>query len=129
MDSCFYYQNIEARDQRSYGLSIYNELKTEQGIQVLISDRRVAHVLWEHKYMMCERILYLMSEQYLPKDSETLYNQMVEVKQLVFDLKNILLKYQMRPDRINVELIQNRMDEICQKETMCLQDLYNKISV
>lgn len=127
IDSCFYYQNTEARDTRTYGRAIYEELKTETGIKVLIEDRRIAHVLWEHKHMMCERIQYLISENYLPVGSEDLYDKMREIEQEVFDLKNVLLKYQIRPERIREEKICQFIDEICEKEAACLQELYNRI--
>ena len=91
MDSCFYYRNTEARDPRHYGLSVYEELKSEKGVQVLIADRRVAHVLWGHKQIMCERIRFLISGRYLPDGSEYLYEGMQEIGRMVFDLKNILL--------------------------------------
>ena len=127
VDSCFYYRNIETRDPRRYGLSIYEELKSEKGVQILIADRRVAHVLWEHKQIMCERIRFLISEKYLPDGSENLYEVMQEIQSMVFDLKNILLKYQMRPERANVQVIQERLSEIQKKEAECLQDLYDRI--
>lgn len=128
LDSCFYYQSIETRDKRVYGRAVYEELKTKKGIRAFIQDRRVAHVLWEHKRMMCERIRYLICEGYLPDGAEDLYCQMHEVEQKVFDLKNILLKYQMRPDRIKEEVICQCVDEIRDKETICLQALYDQIA-
>ena len=127
VDSCFYYRNTEARDPRHYGVSVYEELKSEKGVQVLIADRRVAHVLWEHKQIMCERIRFLISGKYLPDGSEYLYEGMQEIGRMVFDLKNILLKYQMRPQRANVQTIQERLSEIQIKEAGCLRDLYDSI--
>lgn len=127
VDTCFYYRNIEARNPRSYGLSIYETLKSEKGVQVLIADRRAAHVLWEHKKIMCERIRFLISEKYLLDGSEYLYEGMQEIQRLVFDLKNILLKYQMRPERANVQTVQERLSEIQKKEVSCLRDLYDRI--
>lgn len=127
VDSCFYYRNTEARDPRRYGLSIYEELRSEKGVQVLIADRRVAHVLWEHKQIMCKRICFLISGKYLPDGSEYLYEGMQEIGRMVFDLKNILLKYQLRPERANVKTIQERLSEIQKKEGSCLRDLYDRI--
>ncbi len=89
----------------------------------MIADRRVAHVLWEHKQIMCERIRFLISGKYLPDGSEYLYEGMQEIGRMVFDLKNILLKYQMRPQRANVQTIQERLSEIQIIEAGCLRDL------
>ncbi len=63
----------------------------------------------------------------MPDGSKYLYEGMQEIGRMVFDLKNILLKYQMCPERANVQTIQARLSEIQKKEASCLRDLYDRI--
>lgn len=112
---------------RSYGMEIYDELVSDRGIEVLISDRRVAHVLWEHKLCMAERIAYLTVIGVLePRDGMELEHTMKELADKVFDLKNILLKYQRRPEKTDADLIKQYLEVIKSGEKKCLEKLLER---
>ena len=109
------------QDHRKYGLDIYDELMTEQGMQVFLSDRRVSYVLWEHKYYMKERIDYLTQKEIFNNEGRDLL--LPEAEQLVdisFNLRNLVQKYQMRPEKTNVKLIQQGLLEMKEKEKSLL---------
>lgn len=117
-------QHIIPASKRTYGIKIYDELTTDQGIEVLISDRRIAHVLWEHKLCMAERINYITAKGFLtPETGCDLNQKMKELANQIFDLKNILLKYQKRPEKTNYELIKNYLKKIQLEEKQCLEHL------
>lgn len=110
--------------QRTYGIKIYDDLASEQGIEVLISDRRVAHVLWEHKVCMVERIGYLTVLGILePAIGEDIQSQMKTIQERVYDMKNILLKYQRCSDKKNLDLIKEYLQTIKDMEIKCLNRL------
>ncbi len=117
-------QHIVPRMKRSYGMKIYEDLMSDRGIEVLISDRRVAHVLWEHKKCMVERIEYLVEIGILEENTgQDLAGEMQCICELVYDMKQILLKYQMRPDKKDDEKIRKYLQQICGRERECLERL------
>lgn len=117
-------QHIMPASKRNYGIKIYDELSTDEGISVLISDRRIAHILWEHKLCMAERINYITAKGFLtPETGLNLSQKMKKLADQIFDLKNILLKYQRRPEKTNHELIKNYLKKVQSEEKQCLEHL------
>lgn len=117
-------QHLVPLMERSYGIKIYDELMSGQGLEVLIADRRVAHVLWEHKRCMAARIDYLVAIGILEENiGRDLAAEMQSISDLVFDMKNILLKYQMRPERKDDVKIRKYLQEIYERERECLDRL------
>ena len=50
---------IEARN-RVFGFACYAELMSEKGLNLILKDRRVLHLLYEHKFVMEQRLEYLL---------------------------------------------------------------------
>lgn len=121
------FQNVTPRTKRIYGLQIYDELASKKGIQVLIADRRIAHVLWEHKRCMEQRIAYMTEQNiFSVVMGKYLMEQMCKIKKKVFDLKNILLKYQICPEKTDSFLIQRYLVEIRDSEKRCLEQMLDQ---
>lgn len=119
-------QHLSPKDNRVYGIKIYEELVKDEGIDLMISDRRIAHVLWEHKKLMIERIEYL---EYLKEitweQRNELIDRFVQIEKLVYNMKNLLLKYQMRPDKTDYRVIRDIINEVRSLETESLLKLLN----
>lgn len=115
---------ILPQDDRKYGLAIYDELMSEQGIKVLLSDRRVSYLLWEHKYHMKGRIDYLTAQGIFSKEErESLQKDMTEILDITFNLRNMIQKYQMRPEKTDTELLKKWLSDIKKKEQHLLEKL------
>lgn len=115
---------ILPQDDRKYGLAIYDGLMSEQGIKVLLSDRRVSYLLWEHKYHMKGRIDYLTAQGIFSKEErESLQKDMTEILDITFNLRNMIQKYQMRPEKTDTELLKKWLSDIKKKEQHLLEKL------
>ena len=109
-------------EDRVYGIRIYEELQTQKGLEVLVSDRRVSYVLYEHKVIMEKRIEYMWQEELIDKE---LYDTLKETAHLLvttaFNLIHVCQKYRLRPDKrkdiLLVDLLMNlkKEDEILMK--------------
>ena len=55
------------------GIGIYRELCTQKGINLLIADRRISYLLYEHKVIMEKRIEYMWEEKLI---NEELYKKL-----------------------------------------------------
>ncbi len=121
INSKIHTQYLFPADNRKYGIEIYDELASDMGINVLISDRRISHLLWEHKKIMIRRIRYM---QHLRILSDKLLEDAIcryeSIEKKVFNLKNILLKIQLRPEKANREALKECLREICEAERVCL---------
>lgn len=114
-------QYLFPKDDRVYGIQIYDELKKDAGIDLMISDRRMAHVLWEHKKLMIQKIEYLVYlKELTTEQGAELVNAYTDIEKLVYNMKNLLLKYQMCPQRTNYNDIRTIIDQVCCLEKDCL---------
>ena len=125
-NSKIHMQHLSPKDTRIYGIKIYEELAKDAGIDLMISDRRIAHVLWEHKKLMIERIEYLA---YLKEITRAQGNELIErftqIEKLVYNMKNLLLKYQMRPEKTDYRVIRDMINEVCCLETESISKCLN----
>lgn len=89
---------IEPR-KRVFGMACYDELLSDKGMQLLLSDRRVLHLLYEHKALMRERLKYLGFYGAIPKKRLALcVENYSEVVNLAFNIQNLALKYEINGD-------------------------------
>ena len=104
-------------EERVCGLGIYEELMTEAGLRVLVSDRRVSYLLYEHKQIMNRRILYMRSIGIV---SEGLFNkiekQLQVLEKVSFNLLHVAQKYRIRPSRREDEKLIAMLDELKENE-------------
>ncbi len=109
---------------RICGLGIYEELKTDVGLDVLVSDRRISYLLYEHKQIMEKRILYMRHMGIISKNLfEEVENQMQILVKVSFNLLNVAQKYRMRPSRRSDEKLIAMLDEIKKNEKELLMRL------
>lgn len=83
-----------------HGIGIYEELRTQKGINVLISDRRLSYLLYEHKVIMEKRIDYMWHEKLLDKEMyKRLKDVAAKAKATSFNLIHLMQKYRFRPNK------------------------------
>lgn len=104
-------------EERVCGLGIYEELKTEAGLRVLVSDRRVSYLLYEHKQIMKRRIIYMgsigiVSEGLLKK----IEKQLQVLVKISFNLLHVAQKYRIRPSRREDEKLIAMLDKLKENE-------------
>lgn len=111
-------------EERICGLGVYEELKTDTGLDVLVSDRRVSYLLYEHKQIMEKRISYMRHMGIISKNLfEKVEDQMQTLVKLSFNLINVAQKYRMRPSRRSDEKLVTMLDEIMKNEKELLMRL------
>lgn len=95
-NSSIYYHHLLPHDSRKYGINIYDELVKEQGLRSLLYDRRVTHLIYEHKVCMNERLKYLKKKK-ITTDIQTqdLMEQLAVLIDTSQKLRNVSLKYSM----------------------------------
>ena len=95
------------------GIGIYRELCTQKGINLLIADRRISYLLYEHKVIMEKRIEYMWEEKLI---NEELYKKLKLLSQTArttaFNLVHLMQKYRFRPDKREDGLIKHMISEL-----------------
>ena len=95
------------------GIGIYRELCTQKGINLLIADRRISYLLYEHKVIMEKRIKYIWEEKLI---NEELYKKLKLLSQTArttaFNLVHLMQKYRFRPDKREDGLIKHMISEL-----------------
>ena len=95
------------------GIGIYRELCTRKGINLLIADRRISYLLYEHKVIMEKRIEYMWEEKII---NEELYKKLKLFSQTArttaFNLVHLMQKYRFRPDKREDGLIKHTISEL-----------------
>lgn len=109
-NSSIYYHHYLPHDSRKYGINIYDELTKEQGLRSLLYDRRVTHLIYEHKVCMNERLKYL-KEKKITTDIQVqvLMEQLAVLINASKKLRNVSLKYSMG------ERTQKKYDDLKQR--------------
>lgn len=95
------------------GIGIYRELCTQKGINLLIADRRISYLLYEHKVIMEKRIEYMWEEKLI---NEELYKKIKlfseTARTTAFNLVHLMQKYRFRPDKREDGLIKHMISEM-----------------
>lgn len=113
-------------DELIFGIAIYDELMTPLGIEVLLQDRRVAYLLYEHKNCMCERLHFLKDRGFVcTKDYQLLVGEMTELKQKANLLLNLILKHMAKPSVQIEEKLKERLLELKLLEGRCYSLLFD----
>ena len=106
------YGSQMSTELKSFGLDIYEKLRTEKGMEVLFDDVRIIHFLVEHKQCMRERIEYLLYSGFLSgdfwlKDAEKVLSLANNLKMIVLMGKaKENMKYRFRAKDILFEIEQ-----------------------
>jgi len=96
VDSGIHSSHIISQRKGIYGIHILEMLyKEEKEKELLISDIRVSHLIYEHCMMMSERIRFLVSRGYIAKEEDQTYclNQCKEIVKTAQVIRNLVIKY------------------------------------
>ena len=115
-----------------YGIQIYKEII--KYCQSVITnnkdkcDRRILHLLWEHKKVMVSRIEYLTKYGYINNSTELLniYN---ELKETALLLRNKFLKYNASNNKMLIETTIDSLDLMYSQEKDAIEDLLDKLVI
>lgn len=118
---------IEPR-KRVYGIMCYDELLTEKGMQVLLSDRRVMHLLYEHKALMKERLEYIIFREVEDRDHLNQYPEAYsEVVRMAFNIRSLAVKYELSGDEIIATKIKEILNKMCTLEKHVLSGFLSEL--
>lgn len=120
---------IEPRT-RVYGIAYYNELLTEKGMQMLLSDRRAVHLLYEHKALMKERLKYIIYHEAENNDELNRYPEAYsEVVRMAFNIRSLAVKYEISPDENIAGKIKELLRKMCTLEKRVLSEFLSRIEI
>ena len=92
-DSSIKYLNILPARKGWFGLKIFDELRnTEQGKRLLTADKRISYLLYEHAWLMEQRLEFLVKERYLREEAqEQLQKLCSEMVKRAAVIKNLVM--------------------------------------
>ena len=110
--------------ERVYGMKIYEQLNTNTGINVLVADRRLSYLLYEHKRLMKERLKYMYTKDLVNVE---LYQKMSNIADKLvktsFNLMHTTQKYRFRPDKQNDEILKTQLKELEKNDRKLMQSI------
>lgn len=122
INSSYHLTNLVPQTERVYGIKVYQEFLTEAGMEVFLSDKRISHLLYEHKVCMEERIHFLGYKGFLShEEEEQAAEQAALIKRKMFNVRNLVIKYEISGGQEIIHLIQLLLKEIEQEERNMLQ--------
>jgi hypothetical protein len=101
-----------------YGLSVYNYLKLYYSDPTRNKDIRPAHIFWEHKKVMLERLNYLYKRKIV---NEKLYSKYENVVELASILRSKIMKYNFTSNSKELITIPELIDNIFFEEERILK--------
>lgn len=109
-----------------YGISIYDELITDKGISMIMSDRRIPYIIFEHKKVMKDRLEYLLVRNIITENEIAMIARQVnEVYERSDKILMLVLKNQMKSIDHLPEIIRNHLMQIKLIEQECYTDFMN----
>ncbi len=114
---------IEPR-KRVYGIHCYDALLSEKGMKRILKDRRVLHLLYEHKALMKERLEYMQYHNAFDViQYEKCLSDYDEVVRIAFNIRSLSVKYGMTGDESIVKKIRDGLITMCSIEKEVLTRL------
>lgn len=110
---------IELR-KRVYGIKCYDQLLTEDGMHRLLSDRRVLHLIYEHKALMKERLEYIVFHETECKDLASFPETYSEIVRMAFNMRSLAVKYALSGDETIAVKLKEIMLKMCSLEKTVL---------
>lgn len=108
---------------RVYGIACYAELSSQKGLDLLLRDRRVLHLLYEHKLVMKQRLEYLACFEKDNIEIKKLAKEYDSVVSEVFNMRNLALKYQINGDKQIRDKVSSGLSKIMAQEKTILSKL------
>lgn len=125
INSSIYYSNLVPADNRIYGIRLYDELNSDRGIKIITRDRRITHLLYEHKVCMKDRIRFLYIRRILNEEQyRELDGKMDEITHIALNLRNLALKYAIAQNDLLVMKMKEKIIMLRDLERTCLSLLY-----
>ncbi len=107
---------------RVYGMKCYEELLSERGMKRILSDRRILHLLYEHKYLMKQRLGYLDFHGNINGCKE-LTGEYDEVVRTAFNIRNLAVKYMLKEEMGIADKIKSGLENMRVKEENILTQM------
>ena len=125
-NSSLFCHHLFPGDKRKYGIDIYDELMKQKGIQNILYDRRMTHIIYEHKECMKERIEFRRKRAIFSATQVDLLLEKLEP--IIIDakkLRNVSLKYAMVEwTQERFEDIKRRLENLKKKDADFMKTLY-----
>lgn len=107
-----------------YGINIFNELSTEKGLDIFMSDIRISFFINEHTQLMRERVIYLINSDILTSDE---CKEVIDMLNYLCDCTNkvllLTLKYSMTGSK-NISLkVSDKLKDIQRQQKECYSKL------
>lgn len=87
---------------------------------------RVFHLAHEKRKMMCERIRYMIQNQYIEHGSNYV-NEYIDIQKEILRCQYIILKYSLTKRKELLDLILKKMDKVKEIENKCLDKMIRDI--
>lgn len=94
INSSIHTANLLTQEKSIYGLKIFDAFaNTEGGKTLLINDKRISFLLYEHCKMMCEKVRYLYKNNYISSDAYDKIDKLcIKMINSSETLKNMVIK-------------------------------------
>lgn len=97
------------QERTTYGMKVYDDFMSPEGILGIMKDQRASQLLYEHKRCMRDRVKYLVHRGMLPEWTEDQMKQMEDIYQTSQNLRNLTVK--------------NRIAKVANARIQCAQHL------
>jgi hypothetical protein len=125
-NSSEHYSNQLPIMENTYGQkNLYKYLETKEGQELFLRDKRISHLIYEHKVIMQKRIHFYRERGYLnQKEGEELSNDISELVETSIVCRNLMIKYQYIKEKSRLKSeIMEQLKKIIADE----QKVYNKL--
>ncbi len=127
INSSVHLAHIVPKTKRIYGIKVYDEFLTEEGKKVFLNDRRIAHLLYEHKCCMIKRLQFLNHKQVISQQIAAEYEKLYgEIRNKMLNIRNLVIRNQMAGDVSVQDLIFIQLNEVKNSEKQILEEFLNK---
>lgn len=124
INSSYHLTNLVPQTERIYGVKVYQEFLSERGMEVFLKDKRISHLLYEHKVCMVERIRFMEYKKMICGDAaEQAIRKADSISRKMFNVRNLVVKNQITEQEETVGLIRTMLNEIEQEEVRMLKEL------
>lgn len=125
-NSSLFCHHLLPGDKRKYGIHIYDELMERKGIKNILGDRRITHIIYEHKECMKKRLEYMRERGFFSTvQTELLIEKLNPMISYAKKLRNISLKYAMvERTQESFDDIKKRLEELKKKDADFMKKLY-----
>ena len=117
MRHCAIYYN------KHWGIEMLLQLMTEKGLDIMLNDIRVSHLLYERAGCMQERIAYLVARKILTEEeAKQLEPDIGKAYQVASKIRNIVLKQRFAQDNAYKARVKEKLEELYALETSYLPE-------